>query len=189
MTQSVDPISKPEEKRNHGIVPPAIRSAGVLIQGLERLRESLLPRLQKIEELAVEQAYLLEQDASEREQQLRQRVATLEAAQARLQAEAIRREQELNAILQELASDRQLLASAWERLEQETIAAPRGPGPSHAPQIMEVKPESTSSPIRPGAARGEDRPHNHETVTQEILKQFQSLKLDVRRTARGKKGP
>src|SRR4051812_31485999 len=98
---------------------PARAEADTQAQSLQRLRDDLFRRLDAIELLASEQAALLDQDSSERERILRDRVVSLEAANARVVAEARRREQEWQEVLRQLEADRLLLAEAWERLEQQ----------------------------------------------------------------------
>ncbi len=85
---------------------------------LERLRDTLLERLNAIEALAEELTAQLGLNSSERERILRDRVVVLEAAQARNLAEIRRHEEEWEDAMSTLATDRRLLAEAWERLEQ-----------------------------------------------------------------------
>jgi hypothetical protein len=149
-----------------------------LSQGLDRLRDALLKRLGEIEAMALEQASSLDQDSTEREQTLRERVATLEASLARTQAESKRKEQEWQVVLQQLEQDRALLAEAWDRLERERVEVTsqpvaRGPSPSPAP----------STATRQAIVGTGDDP-----VTRAILWQFQALKSDVRRNAKGRNG-
>src|SRR4051794_15191694 len=113
MTGKIAPqtTSEPRDPRPRRAADAATRpDAAALVQGLERLRDVLLRRLDEIENLAEGQARSPEQDASDREQELSGRVLELEAAQARLQGETKRREQEYQAALQHLESDRRLLA-------------------------------------------------------------------------------
>src|SRR3954447_26958271 len=80
--------ARPRRGQSPAPAGPAARSEGpALIQGLDRLRDALIRRLEQIETLALEQGQLLEEDASERERALRERVSVLEAAHARHQAE------------------------------------------------------------------------------------------------------
>ena len=111
---------------------------------------------------------------------LRERVLALEAAQARLQSELRRREQEWHDAVQQLEDDRRLLTEAWERLEHERVDAPAPPqaaGPRDT--VSRVEHATAAVHRQPDPLAGDD------SVTREILRQFQALRGDVRRTANG----
>jgi DNA repair exonuclease SbcCD ATPase subunit len=167
--------SEPEESRTRRSASRPDTAS--LVQGLDQLRDSLLRRLDVIESMAQEQASLLDQDSSERERELRERVAVLEAALARTQAESKRREQEWQGVLQQLEEDRRLLAEAWDRYEREQVEGPAQP--------------LATPPSAPVAVQSQ-RPHvfdvASDSVTRAILQQFQALKNDVRRNAKGRNG-
>ncbi len=173
---------KDTRSRRAGSSAPMRPEITALIQGLDRFRDGLYQRLDEIETLAIEQTQWLEQDLSEREQTLQDRVATLEAAQSRLLAEAKRKEQEWQNVLQQLESDRRLLAEAWERLEQEQLDLPQAPVTPHA--HVSVTPTVERPPVQRPVTDSSD-----DVVTRQILKQFQALKSDVRRNAKGRSGP
>jgi hypothetical protein len=154
-------------------------------QVLDRLRESLLHRLERVEAIAAEQDALLKQDSSEREQALRERVALLEATQSRLLAEAKRREQEWQSVMSDLDSDRRLLAEAWDNIERERIAGPANPT-SRPAAGHEVPLAALPEPTEPARPRPPGDPDDH--VTQSILWQFRTLKSDVRRNAKRRNG-
>jgi hypothetical protein len=175
----------PRQRRGGARPDPA-----ALCEGLDRLRDALLQRLDRIEALAAEQAALLDRDPSERERALRERVALLEASQARLQAEVKRREQEWQAVLQEVEDDRRLLAEAWERVERERVEAPHGDSAIAPPRA--AAPTAHAAVAAPAAAVAAHRPPPgdpaSDSVTRAILWQFQALKNDVRRNAKGQNG-
>src|SRR5262245_41720244 len=104
-----------------------------VIQGLDRLRDFVHQRLDRIEAMTVERiaSPLASADPTEREQELRKRLGEAEERQGRIVAEAKRREQEWESGLEQIENDRKLLAEAWERLERDRID---GPVASHAPQ-------------------------------------------------------
>lgn len=156
--------------------------AATLVQGLARLRDALDQRLDRIEAMALGQAVRLQEDAPERERALRDRVEHLEASIARLHAEAKRREQEWQAGLLELDSDRRLLADAWERLEQSQIDAPQRSAGDPGRPPPGPRPEPAAAVPRQETVDADD------PVTRAILRQFQTLKSDVRRNAKGRKG-
>jgi hypothetical protein len=153
--------------------------ASALIQFLDRLRETLFQRLDEVEALALEQTALLNESPSGRERALRERVMTLETAQARLLAESKRREQEWQAVLEQLDEDRRLLAEAWEEVERERVE-----GSTSRPAERPTPPNPADPPpTRPPAVESTDDP-----VTRAILWQFQTLKGDVRNNAKGRNG-
>ena len=172
------PNERPDATR-----PCPARNRVALIKGLDRLRDGLLQKLEKIEALAAEQTDQLRQDSSEREQALRERLFVLEASQARLQAEARRREQDWQVMMQQLEADRRLITEAWDRLEQQRIelapdhSSPRPPGSRRRPR----------KPVVPASRQAEVDPAS-DLVTRSILEQFQALRNDVRRNARGRSG-
>ncbi len=144
---------------------------------MERLRDTLLDRLDAIEALALELANELDSESSDRERALRDRVAVLEASLARTQAEYHRRAGEWEEEMSKLENDRRLLAEAWERWEQLQIQAdpradPRLP-PSATPAVL---PAHTV----PAHATHDDP---NDPVTRAMLRQFQKLAGDVRRNA------
>lgn len=177
------PVPPPGEPRDARPRPAPARPDDPA-EALKRLRDALLRRLESIEALAAEQAELLDRDGSDRERLLRERIAVLEASQARLQAESRRREQEWQDALRDLEADRKLLAEAWERLEQlQTRYEPRTHVDAPAPTVP-PPPVVTPTPL-PEPTPGDD---GDDPVTRAILRQFQVLSNDVRRNAKGKGG-
>ncbi|MFO0907588.1 MAG: hypothetical protein U0794_04370 [Isosphaeraceae bacterium] len=165
---------------------PRTRRAGrtdpaSLVEGLERLRDSIFLRLEQLEALVEENAALAGLDPSDREQALRERVALLEAAQARLMAEVKRREQEWQELLTQLEDDRRLLAEAWEKVERAQLEVqPATPAQPVRPVPMAVGEHAAPQGYRPPVSTPPD-----DLTTREILRQFQALKNDVRRSAGG----
>ncbi|WP_152049625.1 hypothetical protein [Tautonia marina] len=98
-----------------------------------------------------------------------------EQERAALQAEIERHQREWEAQVEALDHDRRLLAEAWERLEHEQIAALSLPR-------SQVEP---SRPLRPPAPPPVAGPsaERDDMVDQAILRQFEALRRDVRRTA------
>jgi hypothetical protein len=151
-----------------------------LHQGLERLRDLVHQRLDRIEAMARERGDDPAHEPSQRELELRNRIAELEERQARIVAEARRMEQEWHAGMEKIEHDRRLLAEAWERLERERID---GVGhPAEAPGPKPTHPSPSPSPsFRPTVA-----PQSNDVVTHAVLKQFQALRSDVRKNANGR---
>jgi hypothetical protein len=145
----------------------------------ERLREAILQRLDELEALAIEQTERGELTPSERERALRDRVGTLEASLARVQAELSRREQEWEEMSREIEADRRLLAEAWQRLEDEQV---RG---KSIVTLVRNEPAARSAEEGP-VYRAPQPDESNDPVTKSILRQFQALQGDVRRNAKGR---
>jgi DNA repair exonuclease SbcCD ATPase subunit len=158
--------------------------SNALIQGLERLRESIEQRLVRLEAMARERAALPAHEPSKLEKGLEQRIAEYEEAQLRLRSQADRREQEWRAALEQLEGDRKLLAEAWERLESERIegiAAAQVEVPGRS-RTAERAPAPQPRPCPEMADPANDQ------VAHAILREFHALRNDVRRNAR-RRGP
>ena len=176
--QSLDESKDARARRTTGAAAPETDG---LVDSLERLRSALLKRLDAIETLAAQEAEFFSRDSTEREQALRERVSVLEAAHARLLAESRRREQEWQEALRQLEIDRELLAEAWDRLEQLQMQfEPRAV--NHAPAVPPMQPSNVLPPAvsRPPVDDPDD------PVTRAVLRQFQALSNDVRRNAKGR---
>lgn len=150
-----------------------------LLQGLERVREGIRGRLDQIEDLARRRAENPPRANPDRERELEARIAELEDAQARSRDEGRRREEQGRDAIERLEQDRRQLAEAWELLEQEQIALTRAaPGP-HPPALAPaIAGPAPATPLRADVTSEGENPLAHE-----ILKQFQSLRRDVRRNA------
>jgi hypothetical protein len=151
-----------------------------LLQGLERIRDTLRQRLDRLEAMVHERAAAPGAEPSVREFELRKRIGELEERQRMLVSEARRREQEHDAAMAKLEDDRRLLADAWDRLEQERTGCAAHPAAQvnhHPPAAPPPKPV-----FRPVVANETD-----DAVAQAILKQFQALRSDVRRNASGRR--
>jgi hypothetical protein len=158
---------------------PATTARLALIQSLEELRERVHRQLDALETIARARAEQSAKALHEREEQLQQRVVELEHAHLHIKNEADRWERERKAMLEQIEHDRRLLAEAWERLEREQVknfgvvqTAARSTVAS-APAPIPVPWPVTLSP-----STGRDQP-----VAEEVLRQFQSLRRDVRRNA------
>lgn len=190
---TVPETSVPEESRDG---PRAVGACGAapLLEGLDRLRDALLQRLEQIEALAAEQTARLQAGMPDRERALRERVTLLEASQARLQAEVKRREQEWQDLIREMESDRELLTAAWERLEREEIEAAARSATRPMATASTAKGATTIPTGSDPRAAAPERPPSvakldpNDSVTRDILLQFQALKNDVRRSAKGTNG-
>lgn len=185
------PSQPPRARRGAARPDPAS-----LLQGLERLREVVHQRLDRIESMAKDGATALPADPSDRERELRRKIVELEERQARIVAEAKRKEQEWLSGLEQLENERRLITEAWERLERERIDG-AGSGPGHPAQRNTnahgnantnangngnhhaASPEPV---FRPAVA-----PESNDVITHAILRQFQALRSDVRRNAGGRR--
>jgi hypothetical protein len=108
--------------------------------------------------------------------------------------ESKRRQEECQTSIEKLENDRRLLAEAWERLERERIDGASTGGShalthshshahAHAPQRPAVVVQQAAAPaFRPAVAV-----EANDVVAHAILKQFQALRSDVRKTAHGRR--
>jgi hypothetical protein len=170
-----EPFATPVELDHHEQIglPPASHAS--LHQGLMLMREHFHRHLDAIEALARERAPRSTGDLAAREQQLQRRLAGLEQLQVRFEAESGRWERERKAMIEQLEQDRRLLSEAWERLEREQVKT--------APVAAESG-RSTAAGTPPAWALAVPTPGRQEQpVAEEILRQFQSLRRDVRRNA------
>ncbi|RUL81998.1 hypothetical protein [Tautonia sociabilis] len=137
---------------------------------LERVRSSVHRWLDRIADLA--------SSLAEAEHAWARRCASLEE-------ELDRRQREFEAQFEALELDRHQLALAWERLEREQVAAP-GSGSRLADEPSRLAPPSSvapppSSATAPPATRHD--PRLDDAVNRTIVRQFEALRKDVRRTA------
>ena len=163
----------PEPKRRVSRPSPSL-----LLDGLERFRECVQQQLDRLEALALHRAELLT-EATERERALRQRVAELETYRGQFQDEIEQHEQEWREAVEQLESDRRLLAEAWERLERLQIdGGSTSVLPSSRPTAVE-----RSVGLAIASPRAAPSLEISDPVAQTILKQFQTLRGDVRRAS------
>ena len=175
-----------------------------LIQDLERLRELVLKRLSSMIEIFAgaatssrrrpRSAYAwLIQDLVALEDSFKKKSAELEETRRLLQVQADQAREDWLAAMSKLEDDRRLLAEAWERVETERIDSlnarqasqslnspidnPRSAGSTGLPT------KSASIPIRSAGALAD----SCNPVTEEILRQFQTLCSDVRQSAVGRR--
>jgi hypothetical protein len=166
-----------------------------LIQDLERLRELVLKRLSSIEMLAREHlaSALPAREMVELEDSFKKKSAELEETRRLLQVQADQAREDWLAAMSKLEDDRRLLAEAWERVETERIDSlnarqasqslnspidnPRTAGSTGLPT------KSASIPIRSAGPLAD----SCNPVTEEILRQFQTLCSDVRQSAVGRR--
>ena len=156
---------------------PSRPGPAALLRDLERVREGIQQRLDQIEDLARRRAEDPSRASSDRERELEGRIAGLEEAQAQLRDEARRREEQGREAIERLEEDRRQLAQAWELLEQEQIALARSAHDTHPPAAAHPV-AAPATPHRPDVTSEGENP-----LAREILKQFQSLRRDVRRNA------
>ncbi|WP_406694950.1 hypothetical protein V5E97_28300 [Singulisphaera sp. Ch08] len=154
-----------------------------LHQGLERFRDLVHQQLDRIEAMALERndTPSSHPDPSQRELELRKKIAELEERQARLVTEARRMEQEWQTGMEKIENDRRLLAEAWDRLERERIDGGVGTTDAPKPSSSPVH-DSSATVFRPVVA-----PESNDVVTHTVLSQFQALRSDVRRNANGRR--
>ena len=155
------------------------------IHDLEELRSSVISRLLAIEDLARRRSSAPSAETSRLVQSLREKIEELELDRNRLRADVERGEGDWKRLQAQFENDRQLLAEAWERLERERIEAGGNPATgaarqapaAHRPRPPDDGPTHSLSPSRTAASGETGNP-----VAETILRQFQVLCSDVRRT-------
>ncbi len=161
-----------------------------LVNNLEELRGCVLSRLESIEELARRCSSIPSIEVARTEQMLKQRIDELELERSRVSADLITQEPIDGQLLTQLENDRQLLVDAWERLERERIDAlaagsvARPAQPAHHSHPVEGLPMHSSPAPRSAATAEAANP-----VAESILRQFQTLCSDVRRTTDARCSP
>ena len=154
-----------------------------LIHNLEELRNCILRRLESIEALARCRSGVPTVEITRTEQMLRQRIEELELERSRSLSDLVSKDPSDKQLLSQLENDRKLLAEAWERLERERIDAiaagsvARPALPARRPHPAEGLAMQGSPVQRPTATAETANP-----VAESILRQFQTLSSDVRRT-------
>ncbi len=148
---------------------------GSCILALETLRSALHDGLDRMVVLAQECSRPSETPQAD----LERRIQELEQARHRLQDESQRWEQTRLAQLEELEADRRRLAQSWERLEKEQVDH-RNSAKSQAESFArEQAPIQTPRLAIPTSAC--DNP-----LSEAIVSQFEALRRDVRRNAKGR---
>ena len=147
------------------------------------MKEHVFEHLTRIESLARIAGIEYQTEPSEVEAALRERILTLEAAQARLLATAARRDLEWREFLEDLEEDRKRLARAWQEIEQERL---RPPAQGQAEPLARANTAAsiTIKESAPGRPESTGEPHSNDLISLEILRQFRALQGDVRRNSK-----
>ncbi len=188
---STDPLTK---LRRPGAEPKSRdwrEHISATLRELEQFRGSVHMQLDALEQMARQRAVGDGADPASAEElvKLRRRVGELEAARERLESESLEWKAERQALLDRLEHDRKQLAEAWETLERERIMNPpqaaRASEPARAAPAPTPEPLAATPPNNAPAAPGGRKPSgsDDDVVAQEILRQFQTLRRDVRRTS------
>jgi hypothetical protein len=162
-----------------------------LIQSLQSLRERVLERLDSLETLARGRSASAPAAGASAgpERNFELKLAELADTERKLHDESEHQEKKWSASLNQLESDRRLLAEAWERVERERIAYSSASETHHHSRAQGQGVEEGAPAALPhagalvtarSAAAGSDSNH---PITQAILRQFQTLSSDVRRNA------
>jgi len=155
------------------------------IHGLEELRSSVISRLLAIEDLARKRSSASSPELTRLVQSLKDRIAELELDRSRLRADVERGDGDWKRQLAQFETDRQLLAEAWERLERERVEAGGHPPPGgakQAPAVHRPRPQEDGPTHTLSLARSVSGGETGNPVAETILRQFQVLCGDVRRT-------
>jgi hypothetical protein len=171
------------------------RARLALIDDLERLRALVSERLSSIEILIRENSAgaLSAREVAAREESIGKKSAELEEARRMLQVQAERERQDWITAMSQLENDRQLLAEAWERVEEERIDSqcPRHASLAHQSHLSThltavptgLPTKGATIPVRTGSVESD----SYNPVAQDILRQFQTLRSDVRQSAMGRR--
>jgi hypothetical protein len=180
------------ETRARGSSGAGRAGSRTLLDDLQTLRDSVLQRLESIEVMARRRLSAPTADTSRLEQSLKQKIEELERERSRLRGGLEEKESTCRRLMTELEGDRQLLTEAWERLERERIDA-TGPGGDHSsPAHRSTRSERAAPPAMPTPTPPPKAPTNVDSanpVSDSILRQFQTLCSDVRRTASSRCSP
>jgi hypothetical protein len=193
----LDDLGRPETMLRSAELRPWHTSAStahsalsVQIQKLHRLREWVIERLNALETLARQgpTPAPMAGEVAELERALERKLSDLKETEQRLCAQAERREKEWSASLVQLEADRRLLADAGERMERERIEYLGTEKRDHLPLAQSHGPRRVAPATLPKAAvvqtrSAADDSGSNNPFAQEILRQFQSLCGDVRRSA------
>jgi hypothetical protein len=152
---------------------------------LEELRRCVISRLSAIEDLARCRSASPVSETTGLVASLRAKIEELEEDRNRLRADAERGDGDWKRLQAQFEDDRRLLAEAWERLEHERVEAGGNPalGPArqataaHRPRPADDGLAHPLSPLRTTPSGDSGNP-----VAEAILRQFQVLCGDVRRT-------
>lgn len=155
--------------------PPQVDPSAVA-DAMQRIRDRIHGWLDRIEALAGEAR------ANDRE---------LEQQRDALRVEIEHHRQEWDARVEELDHDRRLLAEAWERLELEQQAAHPATRSTGERPRNDRRSEAPTPPPPPPAPAPLPSSETDGVVDRAILRQFEALRRDVRRTAesRGSSAP
>jgi hypothetical protein len=165
-------------------------SLPALIHNLEELRSCVLSRLDSIEELARRRSGAPSAEITRLKQALEQKTEELKLERSRLRAEVECEESSWKRSLAQLENDQQLLTEAWERLEREridTIGA--GSGARPAPPVHHPRLAEDAGAHRPPSPQTSPGRETGNPVAETILRQFQTLCSDVRRTTDARLSP
>jgi hypothetical protein len=175
------------KQRSTKVVPQA---QAPLIHNLEELRSCVLRRLESIEALARRWSGVPAAEIARLEQALEQRIDELELERSRSRAGGDGGESSGEHLLAQLENDRQLLTEAWERLERERIdTIGSGAGARPGLQAHHPRPAEGLATHAPPAPRPTAPAETGNPVTESILRQFQTLCSDVRRTTDARCSP
>jgi hypothetical protein len=170
----MDPDAEPDRDASKGgrqFLHAQAPDVATVAAELERIRASVHRWIGYIEQHLPETSGDV---ISKREQQLALATEKLERDRRALQADIDRREEEWDTRLEAIERDRLLLAEAWERLESDQLAlAGSSRAASHAAPPAPVAPSRIET----------SRSDSETAVSRAILRQFETLRQDVRTQA------
>jgi hypothetical protein len=177
---------RPVEARVSGPLGAGRAGSRALCDDLQTLRDCVLQRLDSIEGLARRRLGAPSAETIRLEQSLKQKIEELEHEKSRLRGGLEENESTCRRLMTELESDRQLLTEAWERLERERIDTTMAGGDQGSPAHRARQSDRVTAPVTPAPSPPPKAATNVDSanpVSDTILRQFQTLCNDVRRTA------
>jgi hypothetical protein len=158
---------------------PERTAVSALVRDLEDFRNSVLSGLGAIEELARHRSGSPPAEISRLEQSLQQKIEELDRERSQLRAGAEQEQASGRQLLVQLENDRRMLADAWEKLELERIETCSS---RPAPSLNHPRSRGELAQQAPRMRLGSPSSESGNPVTETILRQFQTLCNDVRRT-------
>lgn len=137
----------------------------------EALRDEILRRLARIEDLAIKRI-----QAGHGAAELEARSAELDAQRESLRAREANREAECNRIIASLERDRERLTEAWRRIELKEIADAAAPRREATHPALHR--EELARPKSP--AREPAYPDPEDPISESLTRQFQGMLRDIR---------
>jgi hypothetical protein len=177
-------VIETERSRARSSTPPETVDRMQCVRDLEDLRDCVLRRLGQIEELA-RRPGIPSEEIARLERALEERIKELDVERVRLRSHAEQEHLSVKQVMVDLEKDKILLTNAWERLERERIDG----GAARQPAGSSPRPAEPATPHVAPASHGALGGDTGNPVAETMLRQFQTLCNDVRRTRESRCSP